>query len=315
MTRAELTQRIKDKAIEIGFTKAGVTSSEPFNEAAAKFEAWVASGAHGVMKWMERDHEKRRDVRNILPGAKSILTLALNYYHPDKMPDSGELKFSRYAWGTDYHEIIPPMLRALLAEIKQLAPEAEGRYYTDTGPLLEKPIAERAGVGWQGKHTNIITRELGSWVFLAEIILTIDLEPDPSAEDLCGTCTRCLDACPTGAFVEPYVLDARRCISYLTIEYRGPIPDEFHAPMGDWLFGCDICQEVCPWNRKAPVSTEPAFQPQPDLQSLDAGDLLTLTEDEFRQRFGHTALARPGHAGLLRNAAIVAGNAVSRDLR
>jgi epoxyqueuosine reductase len=302
MTRGELTRLIKEKAIEIGFTKAGVTSAEPFDEAADQFQAWVASGAHGVMKWMERDHEKRRDVRNILPRAKSILSLALNYYRDYQDEEDSHLKISRYAWGTDYHEIIPPMLRALLAEIKQLVPEAEGRYYTDTGPLLEKTIAERAGVGWQGKHTNIITREAGSWVFLAEIILNIELEADPPAEDLCGTCTRCLDACPTDA-LKPYEIDATRCISYLTIELKPEhkIPAELAPKMEDWLYGCDICQDVCPWNRFAEPTQIAEFAPREENLHLTKEAIAQMDQEEFSRRFQKSPVKRTKLAGLKRN--------------
>jgi epoxyqueuosine reductase len=302
MTRGELTRLIKAKAIEIGFTKAGVTSAEPYDIAADRFEAWVANGSHGVMQWLERDHEKRRDVHNILPGAKSILSLALNYYHDSQNEEDYHLKISRYAWGTDYHEIIPPMLRKLLLEIKLLAPEAEGRYYTDTGPLLEKNIAEHAGIGWQGKHTNIITREVGSWVFLAEIILTIALEPDTPAEDLCGTCTRCLDACPTDA-LKPYEIDATRCISYLTIELKPEhkIPDEFASKMEDWLYGCDICQDVCPWNRFAEPSHVREFSPREDNLQLTKGDIQQMEQEEFSRRFRKSPVKRTKLAGLERN--------------
>jgi epoxyqueuosine reductase len=302
MTRAELTKRIKSKAIEIGFTKAGVTSAAPFDDAADRFEAWVASGAHGVMKWMERDHEKRRDVRNILPGANSILSLALNYYAASDIKDGRDLKISRYAWGTDYHEIIPPMLRKLLTEIKQLVPEAEGRYYTDTGPLLEKPIAERAGIGWQGKHTNIITREVGSWVFLAEIILNIELEPDTPAEDMCGTCTRCLDACPTDA-LKPYEIDATRCISYLTIELKPEhkIPEEFASKMEGWLYGCDICQDVCPWNRFAEPTPIQEFAPRKENLHLTPEAIQHMDQEAFSRRFQKSAVKRTKLAGLKRN--------------
>ena len=303
MTRKEVTDLIKQKAAVIGFTKAGVTSSEPFDSAADQFEAWVTSGAHGVMKWMERDHNKRRDVRNILPEAKSILSLALNYYSASDVKDGRDLKISRYAWGTDYHEIIPPMLRKLLAEIKLLAPESEGRYYTDTGPLLEKPIAARAGIGWQGKHTNIITREVGSWVFLAEIILNIELEPDPPAEDMCGTCTRCLDACPTDA-LKPYEIDATRCISYLTIELKPEhkIPDEFASKMENWLYGCDICQDVCPWNRFAEPTIIAEFAPREENLHLTKDAIAQMDQGEFSRRFQKAPVKRTKLAGLKRNA-------------
>jgi epoxyqueuosine reductase len=205
--------------------------------------------------------------------------------------------------------VIREKLRELARFLRHEAPGCTVRGIVDTAPLLERDFARLAGLGWFGKNTMLINKHLGSWFFLAALLVDVELEYDaPHAASHCGTCTRCLDACPTGAFVEPYVLDARRCISYLTIEHRGAIPEELRAGMGDWLFGCDICQEVCPWNGKAPVSTEPAFAPRPELTGADAAALLSLEEGEFRRRFGSTALARPGRAGLVRNAAIVAGN-------
>ena len=302
MIRREITQIIKSKALEIGFTKAGVTSAEPFDEAADRFSAWVAGGAHGLMKWLERDHEKRRDVRNILPDARSILSLALNYYTERDARDVRDLKISRYAWGTDYHEVLPSMLRRLLDEIKQIVPGAEGRFYSDTGPLLEKAIAERAGVGWRGKHTNLITPEQGSWVFLAEIILNIELEPDAPAEDRCGTCTRCIEACPTDALT-PYEIDATRCIAYLTIELKPEhdIPVELATKLDGWIFGCDICQEVCPWNRFEKPTTIAEFAPREEILSLTPDSIETMAQEEFSNRFRNSPVKRTKLAGLKRN--------------
>jgi len=346
MTKSELTDLIKQEALNIGFTKVGVTTAEPFNEDADRFSAWVAGGAHGMMKWLERDHDKRRDVKNILPEAKSILSLALNYYHPGAdgdvcptavgddrstrlsignnaiFPRGADVssavgqpspavqqtkavragKISRYAWGTDYHEIIPTMLRKLLAKIKELVPEAEGRYYSDTGPLLEKAIAERAGIGWRGKHTNLITREMGSWVFLSEIILNIELEPDAPAEDMCGTCTRCIEACPTDALT-PYELDSRKCISYLTIELKpqNEIPAELAAKMSGWIYGCDICQDVCPWNRFAEPTAISEFAPREDILALTQDSIERMDPEEFSNIFRKSPIKRTKLAGLKRN--------------
>jgi epoxyqueuosine reductase len=295
-----LTDLIKQRAIELGFTKAGVTSAAPFDEESDRFEAWVAAGSQGYMGWLERNHDKRRDVTNILPGAKSILSLALNYYHPyQRQPD--DLKISRYAWGTDYHELIPQKLEALLAYIKELLPEANGRYYTDTGPLLEKAIAQRAGIGWIGKHTNVITREVGSWVFLSEIILDIELEPDEPVTDMCGTCTKCIDACPTDAITAPFQLDATRCISYLTIELKH---DKEIAPDYDlqgWLYGCDICQDVCPWNRFEQTSDIQEFLPRRENVKLKEDQLLAMEQEEFSRRFKKSPIKRTKLAGLKRN--------------
>ncbi len=301
MSGHELTVLIKHKALEAGFSKVGVTSAQTFERETDFFSSWVASGAHGTMQWLERNHEKRRDIRNIMPDAKSVLSLALNYY--DDSENIGEYKLSRYAWGTDYHEIIPPMLERLLDEIKLVAPETIGRYYTDTGPLLEKAIAARAGIGWLGKHTNIITREYGSWVFLAEIILNIDLEPDTPVEDMCGTCTRCIDACPTDAIVAPYQLDARRCLSYLTIELKPEqeIKDDLAEQMNGWIYGCDICQDVCPWNRFAEQTDIHPFAPREENLTLARETIESMDQDEFSRRFQKSPVKRTKLAGLKRN--------------
>jgi epoxyqueuosine reductase len=311
---------VKQAALDVGFTKAGVTGAAPFDEAADRLDAWVRSGAHGVMSYMERNQEKRRDVKNIVPNAKSILSLALNYYYepvgrtlsPSSEKDglrvrptkeSVPLKISRYAWGDDYHEVIGGMLEKLLERIKIISPDAEGRYYVDTGPVLEKAIAERAGVGWIGKHTNVITRELGSWVFLSEIILNLDLEPDLPAGDLCGTCTLCIEACPTDAITAPYQLDATKCISYLTIELKpqNEIAPELARNMEGWLYGCDICQDVCPWNRFASQTPLSAFAPREENLSLTKEKIEAMEQEEFSQRFRKSPVKRTKLAGLKRN--------------
>ncbi len=301
MTCQELTERIKQTALDIGFTKAGVTSAAPFNEAADRLDAWVKEGSHGVMSYMERNHDKRRDVKNILPSAKSILSLALNYFH--NAETNSDLKISRYAWGDDYHYIISNMLEKLLEQIKIITPEAEGRYYVDTGPLLEKAIAERAGIGWIGKHTNVITRELGSWIFLSEIILNLDLEPDTPAEDLCGTCNACVEACPTDAITAPYQLDATKCISYLTIELKpqNEIAPELAKQMEGWLYGCDICQDVCPWNRFQSQTPLGAFAPREENIALTKEKIEAMEQEEFSKRFRKSPIKRTKLAGLKRN--------------
>jgi epoxyqueuosine reductase len=269
------------------------------------------------MSYLENRENAYEHPRNVLGPVKSVVMLAMNYRTadpPDVAPGQGRI--SRYAWGSgDYHDVLRERLSKLAEFLHRERPGCRTRGVVDTAPLLERDFARLAGLGWFGKNTMLINKRLGSWFFLAGLLTDVELEYDaPHAASHCGTCTRCLDACPTGAFVAPYVLDARRCISYLTIEHRGSIPEEFHAQMGDWLFGCDICQEVCPWNRKAPASTEPAFLPQPDLQSVDAAQLLLMTEADFRARFAHTALSRPGHSGLRRNAAVVAANAGTNSL-
>ncbi len=305
MNPSELTAFVKAQALEIGFSKVGVTSAEPLNDAADRFESWVSAGSHGLMGYLERGHDSRRDVTNILPTAKSIISLALNYFHPGATngdQDSG-LNISRYAWGTDYHEVIPPMLSDLLERIRREVPQVEGRYYVDTGPLLEKAIAQRAGVGWIGKHTNLITREVGSWVFLAELILDTELVPDAPHADLCGTCTACIDACPTTAITAPYQLDSRKCISYVTIELKPQyeIPLELAPKMEGWLYGCDICQDVCPWNRFEQLSDIRAFAPRLENVGLTIKAIETMEQEEFSSRFKKSPVKRTKLAGLKRN--------------
>jgi epoxyqueuosine reductase len=301
--RSEITEKIKALALEAGFSKTGVAAVEPLGEAADRFEAWVASGAHGLMQWMERRHEERRNIQMLVPDAKSILSLALNYYSPVQVDPDADNKISRYAWGTDYHEVVPPMLATLLEKIREIVPGADGRYYTDTGPILERELAQRAGIGWIGKHTNVITREVGSWVFLAEIILNIDLEPDAPASDMCGTCTRCIDACPTDAITGPYQIDARKCIAYLTIELKPEhdIPKEFADKLEGWIYGCDICQDVCPWNRFAQPTAIPEFAPRPEIVSLNTDSILSMEQEEFSARFRKSPMKRAKLAGLKRN--------------
>lgn len=251
----------------------------------------------------------------LLAGARSVVMLALPYRNVEPVePPSGHGRVSRYAWGDDYHDVIRERLHQLADQLRGWLPTAKTRGVVDTAPFLEREFAQLAGLGWIGKHTLLLNRSWGSWFFLAALITDVELLADtPHVVDHCGTCRACLDACPTDAFVAPHVLDASRCISYLTIELRSPIPLELRSGMGDWVFGCDVCQDVCPWNHRAPLVEEPAFVPRQASNPLELSALFTLTEAEFRQRFRHTPLWRPQRRGLLRNAAIVLGN--SRDER
>ncbi|MGE5195005.1 MAG: tRNA epoxyqueuosine(34) reductase QueG, partial [Deltaproteobacteria bacterium] len=330
---------LKTEARRLGFELVGIAPAVT-PAGIHDFVEWLDRGYAGQMEYLERREEAYAHPKHVLDGARSVVMLGINYNtrpparrEDDRREEAGSARgrgagddhstpavparIARYALGSaDYHDVIREKLRDLAQFLRREAPGAKARGVVDTAPLLERDFAQLAGLGWFGKNTMLINRRLGSWFFLAALLVDIALEyDDPHAASHCGTCTRCLEACPTKAFVEPYVLDARRCIAYLTIEHRGPIPEELHAGMGDWLFGCDICQEVCPWNTKAPVTSEPALQPQPDLQTVDAAELLTLTEEEFRRRFGATALARPGREGLVRNATIVAANAASPPVR
>jgi epoxyqueuosine reductase len=296
---------------ELGFDLVAFAPASRMEEEGARYEEWLLKGYNGSMGWMERNVDRRRDVREILPSARSVIVVARNYYTPHQHPaDPGHAKISRYAWGRDYHNILPKKLKALHRHIQTLVPDAESRWYVDTGPVLEKQWAVRAGLGWMGKHTNVITRELGSWVFLGVLISSLDLDYTPSIPDFCGTCTRCIDACPTDAIIAPYQLDATRCISYITIEQR-PKPEldpALAARFGNWAYGCDICQEVCPWNRFQQPTDEPDFQPRPGTLDLTIDDLRTMTDEEFAARFQGSPVRRATAEGMRRNARGIGSN-------
>jgi epoxyqueuosine reductase len=304
-------ERIKACARSLGFDPVGIAAATAA-ETHDTFRDWLEQGLAGEMRYLERQSEARRHPESMLPGVRSIVVVGLNYKPPpeEHAEEAGLFgRVARYARGADYHDVMWRQLDDLLAQVRVLAPGCTGRGVVDTAPLLERDFARRAGLGWFGKNTMLLNKHLGSYFFLGALLLDLDLQPDPPHESQhCGTCTACLDACPTAAFPVPGQLDARRCISYLTIELRGPIDPELRAPMGDWVFGCDICQEVCPWNRKAPVAAATAFwQDYPEGQ-LDLEALLGLGEEEFRRLFRHTPFWRPRRAGMLRNAAIALGN-------
>jgi epoxyqueuosine reductase len=313
--RTVLREQINAQATALGFDLVGITSAEPLAHG-GRLRAWVAQGFAGAMGYMSRDVERRVDPSRVLPEVRSIIVLGMNYYTSPVMPEAspGRGWVSRYAWGQDYHTVLSDKLKALVAFIRDLeGADVQARWYVDTGPILERELAWRAGLGWPGKNTNLINRQLGSWLFLGAILLDRELAYDAPATAHCGTCTRCLVACPTGALVAPGVLDARRCISYLTIELRGPIPRELRPLMGTHIFGCDICQAVCPWNRKVPVSSESAFLPRAGFAAPELMPLLRLSEGEFRVRFRGSPVTRAKRRGLLRNVAVALGNL--RDLR
>ncbi len=306
LSRVALTSAVKDRALALGFDRVAVGPAAPPDHGSA-FEAWLAAGRAGTMEYLERGKAKRLDPRRVLPGARSVIAVALNYYQGDPPGADGWTPVARYAWGRDYHDVMTPRLEALLVFLREAAgPDVKGKVYVDTGPVLERDLAARAGLGWVGKNTNLLHPELGSWFFIGIILTTAELDWDEPLADRCGTCRACLDVCPTEAFPAPYALDARRCISYLTIEHKGPISAALREPMGEWVFGCDLCQTVCPWNRKAPVTREPAFLPARPLPPLSS--LLEMTEADFKNYFKGTPLTRPKRRGLLRNAAVVLGN-------
>jgi epoxyqueuosine reductase len=302
VTPGELARRVKVEGRGLGFDLVAIGPAVPPDRGPA-FEAWLDAGYAGTMGYLERGRGRRLDPGQVLPGARSLVACALNYYQGADGP--GPAHVARYAWGDDYHDVLAPRLAALLDAIRAGAPGAEGRAYVDTGPVLERELAARAGLGWVGKNTMLLHPALGSFFFVGVILTTAELGFDAPLADRCGTCTRCLEACPTGAFVAPYVLDARRCIAYLTIEHRGPIPAELRPGLGGLAFGCDVCQDVCPWNRRAPVTAEAAFLAR-DLPDL-AG-LATLDDETYRRRLRGSPLRRARRRGLARNGAVALGN-------
>ena len=300
-------EKIKSKARELGFSGVGIARAERLDDESAHLREWLSRGYQGTMAWMTENTAKRIDPGEILPDARSIIAVAMNYYtdvsHPEK---DGVGKISRYAWGDDYHDILQKRLRELSAWLEIEHPEARTRSYVDTGPVMDKVWAQRAGIGWEGKHTNVITQEMGSWVFLGEIITTIELEPDEPAMDHCGTCTLCLEACPTHAIVEPYVVDSNLCLSYLTIEHRGEIVGDVTDHFDGWIYGCDICQDVCPWNHKFARETEiTGFQPREGNVAPHLDEWKDMDVAEFRSRFKGSPVKRTKLDGLIRNVRIV----------
>lgn len=297
-----LTQKIKSQARELGFSKVGIARADILTEEGKHLQEWLNRRYQGTMDWMERNVEKRMDPRNIVPHAKSVISVAMNYYAGVPHTDSPEIgKISRYAWGDDYHILVTARIQTLVDCIKQEKPDANAKAYVDTGPAMDKAWAVRAGVGWLGKHTNVITKDYGSWVFLGEIILDVELEYDEPIADFCGSCRACIDACPTHAIVEPYVLDATKCISYLTIEHKGEIPGELKPKFENWIYGCDICQDVCPWNSFQQQTKEQAFLPREANVAPQLKELESITKEEFNERFRKSPIKRPKREGFIRN--------------
>ena len=313
---ASLTQDIKGFTHELGFEIVGVSPVRPSSQADF-YSEWVDMGYGGEMGYLERGAYKRTDPRLIVPGARSIISVGMNYYFEDETEES-EAKaptgiISRYARGDDYHLIMEPKLKELVGFIENgLGREIEVKVYVDTGPVLERELASQARVGWFGKNTMLINTRLGSFIFLGEILVDVELDYDRPEGEHCGRCTLCLTACPTDAFVAPYLLDARRCISYLTIELKGPIPIELRPLMGNLVFGCDICQDVCPWNRRIPFGREDAFRPHQGLTAPELIPLMGLSEEEFRSRFRRSPIKRAKRRGFLRNVAVALGNSGDR---
>jgi epoxyqueuosine reductase len=317
LSRRQLTEHIKNHARALGFDLVGVA---PVQESAelAFFDRWLEEGYAGEMHYLLRSRTRRRDLQQVLPEVQSVVVCGLNYDtdypYSTSQYDTNRGWVARYAWSADYHQVMHDKLARLQNYVTALVPPPlASKLYVDTGPVVERVHAKYAGLGWFGKNTCLLNTRLGSWLFLGELLLTIPLEYDHPTPDHCGTCTRCLEACPTDAFPEPYVLDARRCIAYLTIELKGAIPEDLRPYMGQHIFGCDICQDVCPWNRKRHFTTDPGLQPQPQQVHPELADLAQLTPLAFKQRFRGTALERTGRRGVLRNVCVAMGNSGNQD--
>jgi epoxyqueuosine reductase len=295
---------IIQKAMENGFDLVGFSKAEELNDEIFNLEKWLAKDFQAGMEYMGKNLSKRKDVRNILPNAKSVISLAMNYYTGKAYTGkAGFGKVSRYAWGDDYHLIIWDKLSLLEEELKKIDPEFESKSYVDTGPVMDKAWAVKSGIGWQGKHTNVINKDFGSWIFLATIITNYEFEYSAPINDFCGTCTACIDACPTKAIVSEYELDANKCISYLTIENKKEIPVEFKDKFENWIFGCDICQDVCPWNTKfSELTRVKNFFPIEGNDEIDLNDVMRMSIEEFKNRFKRSPIKRAKFNGMKRNA-------------
>lgn len=291
---------IKAEAKRLGFMSCGISKAGFLEEEAPRLEKWLNENRHGQMQYMENHFDKRLDPTLLVDGAKSVISLLLNYYPEEKQPE-GTYKISKYAYGQDYHFVIKDKLKELLHSIHEHIGEVGGRAFVDSAPMLDKAWAAKSGLGWIGKNSNLLSKQVGSFFFIAELVIDLDLEYDYAVTDHCGSCTACLDACPTEAIIAPYVVDGSKCISYFTIELKENIPHEMKGSFNDWAFGCDVCQDVCPWNRFSKPHREPLFNPHPDLLSLTKKDWEEITEDTFRAVFKNSAVKRTKFAGLTRN--------------
>jgi epoxyqueuosine reductase len=291
---------VKSIAKDLGFLSCGISKSGFLNDEADRFENWLKNNYHGTMSYMERNFDKRLDTTKLVEGSKSVISLLFNYY-PKKKQNPNSYKISKYAYGIDYHHVIKDKLKNFVSILKEKLGDINGRVFVDSAPILERAWAKKSGLGWIGKNTNLISKKTGSFFFIAEIIVDIDLQPDQEVTDHCGQCTACLDACPTGAFYEPYKLDASKCISYLTIELRDKISDKFNGQFNDWIFGCDICQDVCPWNKFSSEHNEPLFDPLDQVVNYSKKDWTEITNEVFDVIFENSPINRPKFEGFKRN--------------
>lgn len=302
--KSKYSQLIKTEAKRLGFISCGISRAQFLEEEAPRLEKWLNNRMNGEMQYMENHFDKRLDPTKLVEGSKSVISLLLNYF-PEEKQSGDTYKLSKYAYGTDYHFVIKDKLKSLLNFIQEEIGEVDGRAFVDSAPVLDKAWAAKSGLGWIGKHSNLLTQQVGSFYFIAELIIDLDLEYDFATTDHCGTCTKCIDACPTQAITEPYVVDGSKCISYFTIELKEKIPTEFKGQFDDWMFGCDICQDVCPWNRFSKAHSEPLFNPHPELLGMTKKDWEEITEDVFRELFRKSAVKRTKFEGLKRNVAYI----------
>ena len=295
------TEFIKNKAIELGFISCGISKSGFLEDEVYRFEYWLKNNYHGKMSYMERNFDKRMDTTKLVEGSKSVISLLYNYYPEHKIDYKNNFKISKYAYGKDYHFIIKDKLKTLLNDIREEIGDIHGRVFVDSAPILERAWAKKSGLGWVGKNTNLINKKTGSFFFIAEIIVDLELNYDNEVKDYCGSCTACLDSCPTNALYEPYKIDASKCISYFTIELKEQFPDDLKKDFNDWIFGCDICQDVCPWNKLSKSSDEPLLKPKEEIKQYTKKDWIELTDEVFNVVFKESPLKRTKYQGLKRN--------------
>ncbi len=299
--KTKYSNLIKSEAKRLGFLSCGISKAEFLEDEAPRLETWLNNRMHGEMRYMENHFDKRLDPTKLVEGSKSVISLLLNYYPSAEQNDKTAPKISKYAYGNDYHHVIKSKLKELTHFIQEEIGDVHGRAFVDSAPVLDKAWAAKSGLGWIGKHSNLLTQQVGSFYFIAELIVDLDLEYDTPVTDHCGTCTACIDACPTQAITEPYVVDGSKCISYFTIELKENIPTEFKGQFDDWMFGCDVCQDVCPWNKFSKPHNEPLFNPKPELLSMTKKDWEEITEDVFKKVFQKSAVKRTKFSGLKRN--------------
>jgi epoxyqueuosine reductase len=296
-------EKIKQHSRDLGFSFCGISKAEFLEEEAPQLELWLNNGFQGDMSYMNNHFDKRLDPRLLVDGCKSVVSLLFNYFPgtDEEGKNESDIRISKYAWGEDYHHVVKSKLNSLMNFIGEEIGEVNGRVFVDSAPVMDKAWAKRSGLGWIGKNTNLINKQQGSFFFIAELLIDLELEPDGPVKDYCGTCTACIDKCPTDAIVQPYVVDGSKCISYFTIELKESIPIEYNGKFEDWVFGCDICQDVCPWNRFSKPHSEPLFQADPEFQKMKSSDWLEMTEEIFSKHFKSSAISRTGLKGMKRN--------------